>query len=134
VNQFSPNADGTNDFLKVNLSENTKLKPAFLINYLDGAPLNTNVSANMMFNDKFVFGASYRFGSAVSALAGFQISNPIYFGISYDYNINGLGEYNNGTPEFVLRFELGKANNGGSKGKSKSSKGKPKQIDTPRFF
>ncbi len=117
------------------LSENTKLKPAFLINYIDGAPLNTNISANFMFNEKFVFGASYRFGSAVSALAGFQISNPIYFGVSYDYNTNGLGEYNDGTPEFVLRFELGKSGNGGSKnGKSKKSKGKPKQIDTPRFF
>jgi len=119
------------------LSENTKLKPAFLINYINGAPLNTNISANFMFSEKFVFGASYRFGnggSAVSALAGFQISNPIYFGVSYDYNTNGLGEYNSGTPEFVLRFELGKSANKSSNGKSKTSKGKPKQIDTPRFF
>ncbi len=116
------------------LSENTKLKPAFLINYIDGAPLNANLSANFMFNEKFVFGASYRFGSAVSALAGFQVSNPIYMGVSYDYSTNGLGEYNSGTPEFVLRFELGKSGGGSNNGKSKNSKGKPKQIDTPRFF
>ena len=116
------------------LSENTKLKPAFLINYISGAPLNANLSANFLFSDKFVFGASYRFGSAVSALAGFQISNPIYFGVSYDYNTNGLGEFNSGTPEFVLRFELGKSGEGNRGDNSKSKKGKPKQIDSPRFF
>lgn len=116
------------------VSENTKFKPAFLINYINGAPLNTNLSANFMFNEKFVVGASYRFGSAVSAMAGFQISNPIFFGVSYDYNTNGLGEFNSGTPEFIFRFELGKSGDGNSSGKSKNSKGKPKQIDTPRFF
>ncbi len=116
------------------ISANTKLKPAFLINYLDGSPVNINVSANFLFNEKFVLGASYRFDNAVSALAGFQISDPIYFGVSYDYSTNGLGEYNNGTPEAILRFSLGKSSGRDKSGKTNNSKGKPKQIDTPRFF
>ncbi|QCX02380.1 type IX secretion system membrane protein PorP/SprF [Aggregatimonas sangjinii] len=116
------------------LSPNTKFKPAFLINYINGAPLNTNVSANFLFNEKFVFGASYRFGNAVSALAGFQISDPIYFGVSYDYSTNGLGEYNSGTPEVVLRFQIGRTGSSSRSGKSNNLKKDPKQIDTPRFF
>ena len=80
------------------LSESLKFKPAFLVNYLSGAPVNLNLSANFLINDKFTIGASYRLESAVSALAGFQISNPVFFGVSYDYDTNGLGQYNNGTP------------------------------------
>ncbi len=116
------------------LSETTQLKPAFLVNYIAGAPVNANISANFLFNERFTLGASYRFDNAVSGLAGFQISNPLFFGVSYDYNTNGLGQYNDGTPEFVLKFYIGRTGNR-SKGKnSKNIKGKPKQIDTPRFF
>ncbi|TFG73016.1 MAG: type IX secretion system membrane protein PorP/SprF [Flavobacteriales bacterium] len=116
------------------LSESLKFKPAFLINYLRSAPVNINISTNFLINDKFTLGASYRFDSAISALAGFQISNPVFFGVSYDYDTNGLGQYSNGTPEVVLKFSLGRVG-GSTKGvKSKKEKGLPKQIDTPRFF
>ena len=87
-----------------------------------------------MFNEKFVFGASYRFGNAVSALAGFQVSDPIYFGVSYDYSTNGLGAYNSGTPEVVLRFQIGRTGGSSKRGKTNNLKKDPKQIDTPRFF
>ncbi len=118
------------------LSDGLKFKPAFLINSLYGAPLNTNVSGNFLINDRFTLGASYRFDNAVSGLAGFQVGNGIFIGYSYDYNTNGLGEFNSGSHELVLKFYLGKGSNtsGGSGSNNKRLKGKPKQIDTPRFF
>lgn len=116
-------------------SESLKFKPAFLINYIGGAPLNTNVSTNFLINDKFTLGASYRFGNAVSGLAGFQIGGGTFIGYSYDYNINGLGDFNSGSHELILKFYLGKGSNSGNDGSNnKRLKGKPKQIDTPRFF
>jgi len=114
------------------LSETLKFKPAFLINYISGAPLNTNLSANFLYNEKFTMGASYRFGNAVSALAGFQISNSAFIGYSYDYNTQPLGEFSSGSHEVILKFYLGKGD--GSSTNDKNLKGKPKQIDTPRFF
>lgn len=117
------------------LSDNLKFKPAFLLNYLDGAPLNLNVSANFLISDIFTLGASYRYDNAVSGLAGFQISSALFLGYSYDYNTNALGEFNNGSHEAILKFYLGTG--GGTKNKKqkkKNTKGKPKQIDTPRFF
>ncbi len=117
------------------LSDNLKFKPAFLLNYIDGAPLNTNLSANFLINDAFTVGGSYRFGNAVSALAGFQISSSIYMGYAYDYNTNGLGQFNSGSHELILKFYLGKSDGNSGKGSNaKKLKGKPKQIDTPRFF
>ena len=56
------------------LNETLKFKPAFLINLVSGAPLNTNLSANFLYDSRFTLGASYRFGNAVSGLAGFQIN------------------------------------------------------------
>lgn len=115
-----------------NLSASLKFKPAFLINYISGAPVNTNLSTNFLINEKFTLGASYRFGNAVSALAGFQITNGAFIGYSYDYNTQPLGEFSSGSHEVILKFYLGKGD--GSNTNDKNLKGKPKQIDTPRFF
>ena len=97
--------------------------------------LNTNVSANFLFNDKFTMGASYRIGSAFSGLAGFQIGSGTFMGYSYDYNTNALGQFSSGSHEIILKFYLGGREGGGGKSpRNKKLKGKPKQIDTPRFF
>ncbi|MBS9460778.1 type IX secretion system membrane protein PorP/SprF [Flagellimonas sp. 389] len=119
------------------LSDRTKFKPAFLLNYLQNSPLNINISANFQFIDALTIGAAYRFDNAVSGLAGFQISNGLFIGYSYDYNTNALGEFSGGSHEAILKFYIGRGGfgSGNSKGKrDKKLKGKPKQIDSPRFF
>lgn len=120
------------------LSERTKFKPAFLINYLQGSPVNVNLSANFQFIDALTIGASYRIDNAISGLAGVQVSNALFLGYSYDYNTNGLGEFSGGSHEAILKFYIGRGGfgSGGSKTKKKDKnlKGKPKQIDSPRFF
>ena len=117
-----------------NFSDNLKFKPAFLVNYIQGAPVTVNLSTNFLIKDVFTLGAAYRFDNSVSGLAGFQISNGTFIGYSYDYNTNGLGEYNSGSHEVILKFYFGRGEGRTKKDKSKSPKGKPKQIDSPRFF
>ena len=114
------------------LNENLKFKPAFLMNYISGSPLNGNISANFMLNDTFTLGAAYRFDNAVSGLAGFQVTDSIFLGYAYDYNTNGLGGYNSGSHEAIIKFYLGRG--GPREPKGKKEKGKGKQIDSPRFF
>nr|WP_298794169.1 type IX secretion system membrane protein PorP/SprF [uncultured Allomuricauda sp.] len=120
------------------ISDRTKFKPAFLVNYLSGSPVNINLSANFQFIDALTIGASYRFDNAVSGLAGIQISNTMFIGYTYDYNTNGLGEYSGGSHEAILKFYIGREGSGNrgsrNKNKGKNQKGKPKQIDSPRFF
>ncbi len=119
-----------------NLSDGLKFKPAFMVNSLSGAPLNINLSANFLISDVVTAGVSYRVENAFSGLAGFQISNSTFIGYSYDYNTNALGEFNQGSHEVILKFYLGRGgNNSNAKNdKSGKSKGKAKQIDSPRFF
>jgi len=118
------------------LGEQTKFKPAFLVNYLQGSPVTVNLSANFQFIDALTIGASYRFDSAVSGLAGFQISNGMFIGYSYDYNTNNLGEFSGGSHEAILKFYIGRGGfgSGNNKSRNKKSNNKGKQIDSPRFF
>lgn len=93
------------------LNGNLKFKPALLTKVVGGAPLQIDFSANFLFNDKFSFGAAYRWDAAVSALAGFQISDQIMLGLAYDKETTELGSsrFNNGSFEVFLRFELVKS-------------------------
>tara|TARA_A100000171_G_scaffold45868_1_gene50089 strand:+ start:358 stop:1350 length:993 start_codon:yes stop_codon:yes gene_type:complete len=115
-------------------SEGLKFKPAFLMNYLKGLPLNLNLSTNFLINDIVTLGASYRLDNALSGLAGLQISNSLFLGYSYDYNTNGLGEYSQGSHEVILKFYLGRSIGKSKKDSKRDQKGMPKQIDSPRFF
>jgi type IX secretion system PorP/SprF family membrane protein len=115
------------------LSDQLKFKPAFLAHVVQGLPLRFDLSANFLMNNVFTAGAAYRVNNAVSGLVGFQVSNGLFIGYSYDYNTNNLGQYNQGSHEMILRFALG-AGDGSNANKPDRRKGKPKQIDTPRFF
>jgi type IX secretion system PorP/SprF family membrane protein len=101
------------------LSYNLKFKPAMLAKITEGAPLQLDVSANFLLMDKFVLGAAWRWDAAVSAMAGFQISDGLYVGYGYDMETTQLNNYNSGSHEIFLRFELFKKQN---------------KIVSPRFF
>lgn len=96
-----------------------KFKPAFLTKVVEGAPLQLDVSGNFMFNEKFVLGAAWRWDAAMSAMAGFQINPGLYLGYGYDLETTKLRNYNSGSHEVFLRFELFS---------------KPEKIVSPRFF
>lgn len=103
-----------------NLNESIEFKPAFLGKFVSGAPAGLDFSANFRYNKKFTLGAAYRLDAAISALAGFQVSDGVFIGYGYDYGIQELANYNSGSHEIFLRFRLG----------SKS----PAKIISPRFF
>ncbi|MBA4154002.1 type IX secretion system membrane protein PorP/SprF [Flavobacterium sp.] len=101
------------------LSYNLKFKPALMTKATEGAPLQVDLSANFLIMDKFVLGAAWRWDAAVSAMAGFQVSDGLYIGYGYDMETTELKNYNSGSHEVFLRFELFKRHN---------------KIVSPRFF
>ncbi len=88
------------------LSSSIKFKPALLTKVVQGAPLQVDLSANFLFNDKFTLGAAYRWDAAASLLAGFQVSNSWFIGYGYDMEVTKLANYNSGSHEIFLRYEL----------------------------
>jgi type IX secretion system PorP/SprF family membrane protein len=101
------------------LTSNLKFKPAFLTKVVEGAPLQLDLSGNFLINEKFVLGAAWRWSAAVSAMAGFQVNDGLYIGYGYDLETTKLRNYNSGSHEIFLRFELFK---------------KAERIVSPRFF
>lgn len=93
------------------LNNNFKFKPALLTKVVGGAPLQVDFSANFMFNDRFTFGAAYRWDAALSGMAGFQITDQLMLGLAYDKETTELGgtQFNDGSFEIFLRFELVKS-------------------------
>lgn len=88
------------------IGESVKFKPAVLTKMVSGAPLQLDASANFLFFDKLMLGGAYRWDAAVSALAGFQVTDGLFIGYSYDMDTTKLKNYNSGSHEIFLRFEL----------------------------
>jgi type IX secretion system PorP/SprF family membrane protein len=88
------------------LSQNVKFKPAFLTKMVTGSPLQVDLSGNFMFFDKLVLGGAYRWDAAWSAMAGFQVTDGLYVGYGYDRETTNLKNFNSGSHEVFLRFEL----------------------------
>jgi type IX secretion system PorP/SprF family membrane protein len=101
------------------LNSYIKFKPALLTKMVEGAPLQADISANFMFNEKFTVGIAYRWSAALSGMVGFQVSEGLYIGYGYDLETTNLDNYNSGSHEIFLRYELFRNNN---------------KITTPRFF
>ena len=92
--------------LVYDLTYNVKFKPSFLVKYVQGAPLQIDVSTNFMFNDNFVAGLAYRWSASVSAMAGFKVSDTWFIGYGYDLDTTRLAYYNKGSHEIFLRYEF----------------------------
>lgn len=101
------------------LNENLKFKPSLLTKMVQGSPLQVDLSGNFLINNKFNAGLAYRVNASFSALLGFQINNSLFIGYAYDRETTKLANYNSGSHEFFLRFELIKRN---------------VKIMSPRFF
>jgi type IX secretion system PorP/SprF family membrane protein len=101
------------------INPDIKFKPAALVKMIEGAPLQADISANFMFIDKLVVGVAYRWSASLSAMVGFQISDGLYLGYGYDRETTNLNNYNSGSHEIFLRYELFKNNS---------------KMTTPRFF
>lgn len=102
-----------------NLSYDWQFKPAVMIKTVSGSPLQADVSANFLYDQKLTLGLAYRWDAAFSALAGFQITDGFFAGYAYDMETTRLQDYNSGSHEIFLRFELFN---------------KSKKIVNPRFF
>ena len=101
------------------LSETLKFKPSVMAKAVSGSPLSMDLSANFLMNDRLELGASYRFGDSVSGLVNFGVTPDLRIGYAYDYTTTNLGNYNSGTHEMFLLWDIDFSK---------------KNLKSPRFF
>ncbi len=88
------------------LSESVKFKPAALAKVVSGAPISVDFSANFLFNEKFAAGLAWRWDDSISALLGFQATDNFNIGFAYDLTTSNYSNYNSGTYELMLRWDI----------------------------
>ncbi len=105
----------------INLTENLAFKPTTFIKVTTAAPLQVDLTGSFIIMKRLLLGAMFRSGDAFGALIGFNITDQLHLGYSYDWSY-GLktSKYNQGSHEILLRYDF-----------IFSSK---KQIHSPRYF
>lgn len=102
------------------LNETWKFKPTVLVKGVRGAPLEADLTAHFLYNDKLWLGATYRTSDSFDLLAHYMISSQLGIGYSYDITTTRLRKYTSGSHEILLRFE--------------PSFGAKQQVKSPRYF
>ncbi|PCH75303.1 MAG: hypothetical protein COB98_09140 [Flavobacteriaceae bacterium] len=90
----------------IDMNDTLKLKPSVLIKAVAGAPLSIDISANAMLSDKVEFGLTYRLDDSVGAMAAFNINLDMRIGYAFDYTTSNMGDYNSGSHEIFLLYDL----------------------------
>jgi len=95
-----------------------KFKPSMMSKAVLGSPLAVDVSANFLYDEAYEIGASYRWDDSVSLLFNAKVTDKLRVGYAYDFTTSSLTDYNSGSHEVIVLFEILTAY----------------EITSPRFF
>ncbi|MGY5848167.1 PorP/SprF family type IX secretion system membrane protein [Salegentibacter sp. HM20] len=89
------------------ISQDVRLKPAFMARGVQGAPLAVDVTANVLLYDRLEAGVGYRFNETITGLVNFKITPSLRVGYAYDHFTSDFLGYNvGGTHEIMLLFDV----------------------------
>lgn len=101
------------------LNDDLKLRANGMIKIVQNAPVQFDLGANLLIKQMFWTGLSYRSGSAASLILGVQANKQFLVSYSFDYGLNKIQKYSQGSHEIVLNYLF-------------SFKGK--KVVNPRYF
>lgn len=89
------------------LNSNIVFKPSTLVKVTKSAPLEADLTASFLFDERLSLGLMFRTRDAAGVLAGYNISEQLYLGYSFDWSfLNTTSRYNAGSHEVLLRYDL----------------------------
>lgn len=90
------------------LNDKFKLKPSALIKYLPAAPIEADINMNLLYNDQFWIGCSYRSMDAVVFMVEYQTNARFRVGYAFDLTTTKIRKYSAGTHEIMIGYDFGK--------------------------
>jgi len=94
-----------------------ELRPSFLFKS-DIASWQLDLNMNVVFDDRFWGGISYRVQDAIALLMGMEMENGLRFGYSFDLTTSALARYGYGSHEIFVSYSLDLEKNRNQKYKS----------------
>ncbi len=138
--QLYPNDIGLNDFSPITaqiaphrylnlgaiipVNEQLDLMPNFMLKWVDNAPLSFDLNFSIRYLQKVTAGLTARLGGkgkaeSMDGLVFFQVSPKFGAGLGYDFTLSKIREYQSGSVEVLLRYDL------------RDDKG---DLENPRYF
>ncbi|MFN0031307.1 MAG: type IX secretion system membrane protein PorP/SprF [Flavobacteriales bacterium] len=84
------------------------IKPSTLIKIQGNAPVELDLNCNVLFLNKFWFGAGWRTGDALVAMAEWNVSSQLRIGYAFDYTLTQIADYSSNSHEVMLGYDFGK--------------------------
>ncbi len=101
------------------LNEDLKLKASTMIKAVRNSQAQMDLAANLLIKDIVWVGLTYRTNSALALMLGVQVNKQFFASYSYDYGLNKIQKYSQGSHEIVLNYLFSY---------------KSKKVITPRYF
>lgn len=91
----------------IRLNEKFDLKPTTFVKAVAGAPIEADITASLVYNNKISAGAMFRSGDATGLLLGLNVNPQFYIGYSFDWSFtNTTLRYNSGSHELMVRYDF----------------------------
>ena len=88
------------------LSENTKMKPSFMVKSSFDVSPSVDGSLNFLFFERFEIGATYRLDDSFGGMVNYAITPNLRIGYAYDHIISDLDVTTPSSHEVILLFDL----------------------------
>jgi type IX secretion system PorP/SprF family membrane protein len=90
----------------LDISPAIKLKPSVLYKYTKAAPMELDITGNLIFNDVLWTGLSWRSFDSIDILLGIQATKQLHIGYAYDFTTTQLTDYHDGSHEILVNYRL----------------------------
>jgi len=114
--------------VEMNLNIDWKFSPSVVFKTTNTSPYDVDILGLMTYREQLHLGLNIRTGGSqnstvesIDMLLGLDITKSIFAGIAYDFTTTEINQYENGSFELILRYDI------------KGDRG-PKEIQNPRYF
>ena len=91
----------------IHTTKDIDFKPTTFVKIVDNAPIEADFTGSFIFYEKFSLGAMFRTGDALGLLLGFNITEQLGIGYSFDWSyVNTTSKYNDGSHEIMLMYDF----------------------------
>jgi len=91
-----------------NISPKLDIKPLMMVKYVNGAPIQFDANAMLIFNKAFWFGGGLRSRDGIIVSMQYHTRKSIWLGYSYEYPLTDLSLVTNGSHEIFIGLDYHK--------------------------
>jgi type IX secretion system PorP/SprF family membrane protein len=102
------------------LNSSLKLKPNFLVKFVNGAPVNVDINVNLLIKEVIWVGCSFRANNSVNPLLEILLNQKLRIGFAYDLPVSAMARAYSGSPEVMLNYRF--------------VRNEPSRVISPRYF